>query len=167
MSIVKAPRQDAPAIAGIIRKSHKSVAEKFRLTLENCPTHPSLCQAEWVEKGMDRGEIYYLYLERGEMKGCVAFATPEPGIGYLNRLSVLPRHRRQGIGKALVDHVLSQARQHKLKEVTIGIIHAHTQLKDWYMKLGFQSVGTKDFNHLPFTVHYLSHDLGAGTGHTG
>ena len=159
--IVTAPRQDAALLAGIIRKSHRSVAEKFNLTPENCPSHPSLCQADWVEQGMDRGEVYYLYQLKGEPVGCVAFAMPEKeqGIGFLNRLSVLPRHRRQGIGKDLVTHVLDRAKQEGLSQVTIGIIEPYTRLKDWYIKQGFILGEKKAFAHLPFEVRYLAYNL--------
>ncbi len=158
--IVKAPPQDAPAIAGIIRKSHQNIAEKFNLTPDNCPKHPSLCRPQWIQKGMDRGEVYFLYHVRGDFIGCVALKNAGDGVAHLNRLSVLPRHRRQGIGKELVDHVLEQARNYGMKQVSIGIIDAHTRLKDWYLKLGFTMGEKKRFDHLPFEVRYMTYDLG-------
>lgn len=40
----------------------------------------------------------------------------------LERLAVLPEKRNQGLGKALVEHVLSKARELGVDGINIGII---------------------------------------------
>lgn len=149
----------AEIIASIVSQGNKDVAEKFELTLENNPKHPSFYTKEWVQSDMVRGEEYFLYQNNGVNCGCVAFEQPNSDISYLNRLSVLPEHRHKGIGEQLVKHVLEYSRTKNSQIVSIGIIAEHTLLKKWYLKLGFNEKETKHFDHLPFEVTYMSYEL--------
>ena len=154
-SIRPANHHDAEMIAFIVRQGHKDVAEKFGLTMENNPKHPSFYTKVWVLSDMDRGEEYFLYQDKGVNCGCVAFEQPSSDLSYLNRLSVLPEYRRKGIGEQLVRHVIEYSRTKKVQMVSIGIIAEHTLLKEWYLKLGFVENETKSFEHLPFDVTYM------------
>ncbi len=80
---------------------------------------------------------------------------PEPDIGYLERLAVLPADRRNGFGRRLVDHVFNRANASGIKKISIGIIAAQTDLKRWYQKIGFIEGDTKEFKHLPFLVTFM------------
>lgn len=150
---------DTEIISFIVSQANKDVAEKFELTLENNPKHPSFYTKEWVLSDMDRGEEYFLYQKQGVNCGCVAFEQPNSNISYLNRLSVLPEYRDKGIGEKLVKHVLEYSRIKNIQMVSIGIIAEHTLLKKWYLKLGFIERETKHFDHLPFDVTYMSYNL--------
>ena len=155
MKIREANVKDAKLIASIISESNKDVAVTFNLNHDNNPKHPSFCSSDWVEADFERGEEYFLYEDRAYSVACVAFENPRLGVGYLNRLSVLPEHRRQGIGEALVQHVIQYAKTKKITRVSIGIIAEHHKLKNWYLKLGFVEGNIKTFPHLPFDVQYL------------
>ena len=54
-TIRKCTREDVGILAETIRGSFRDVAERFGLTEQNCPRHPSNCRTDWVEKDMDRG----------------------------------------------------------------------------------------------------------------
>ena len=41
----------------------------------------------------------------------------------------------------------------------IGIIEESTVLKEWYITNGFVHIGTKKYDHLPFTSGYLEYHL--------
>jgi len=43
--------------------------------------------------------------------------------------------------------------------MTIGIIEENEKLKKWYSDLGFVHIGTKKFEHLPFTVGFMEIDV--------
>ena len=159
MEIVPATTEDAALIAAIIRESHQDVAQKFNLTRENNPKHPSFCTQEWVVADFQRGEAYFLYQMDDNHAGCVAFEQPDPETAYLNRLSVRPPYRRQGIGAALVDHIIAYAQTKKVKIISIGIIADHEILKNWYANLGFIEKETRHFAHLPFDVTYMHFEL--------
>ena len=88
-----------------------------------------------------------------------ALEIPDPDIGYLERLAVLPGNRRKGFGCKLVDHVFHQAKDSGINKISIGIIAPQTDLKRWYQKIGFIEGGTKEFKHLPFPVTFMIYDL--------
>lgn len=159
MKIVPGRVTDAAKIAFIISKANKDVAELFDLTSKNAPKHPSFYTPHWVLSDFNRGEQYFLYADDGVEKGCVAFEQPDTETAYLNRLSVLPRFRHNGIGSALVQHILDYADSKSILTVSIGIIAEHDVLKQWYLKLGFIEGDTRKFEHLPFNVQYMRYDL--------
>ena len=150
---------DVPVLSGLIRVSFGDVAERFALTLENCPKHPSNCTDEWIENDFARGVAYYILESDGTPVGCVALEKANPELCYLERLGVLPQSRRKGFGKALVDHVLYEATAVGAKQIGIGIISDDVELKLWYQRIGFVAKETKEFAHLPFLVTFMLYEL--------
>jgi len=159
MSIVATTVDDAEEISTIVRESHKDVAGEFGLNIDNAPKHPSFCRKDWVLSDFGRGEEYFVYKDGGAGIGCVAFESPRSDVAYLNRLSVLPKYRHKGIGKALVMHVFSYSKKKRIQTVSIGIIAKNARLRDWYLKLGFVEGEIKTFSYLPFDVRYMSFAL--------
>jgi len=53
----------------------KDVAERFNLTRDNAPRHPSNCTAEWVQEDMERGVSYFIIEDENHVAGCVALMT--------------------------------------------------------------------------------------------
>lgn len=159
MKIIKAKSEQAKLIAHIVSESNRDVAIKFNLTRDNNPKHPSFYNESWVLSDFDRGEEYFLYESEGIFMGCVAFEHPQPDTAYLNRLSVLPEFRQQGIGAALVRYIIDYSRSKNVSIVSIGIIAGHKVLKAWYQSLGFVEIETNTFDHLPFDVTYLHYRI--------
>jgi N-acetylglutamate synthase-like GNAT family acetyltransferase len=108
---------------------------------------------------MRRGVIYFILESENVVSGCVALEVASSEVCYLERLGVLPNQRRDGFGKALVSHVLSEAKLLGALHVDIGIIAEDTELKAWYKRLGFIEAETKEFPHLPFRVTFMSRAL--------
>ena len=156
MSIMESTIDNVEVIAGIISKSNKDVAEEFGINVNNNPKHPSFCNKDWILSDFERGEEYFIYKLEGTGVGCVAFENPRPGIAYLNRLSVLPEYRHNGVGEELVRYVFNYAKSKNIQRVSIGIIAEHIKLKNWYLKLGFVEGEMKTFPHLPFDVQYMN-----------
>jgi len=69
---------------------------------------------------------------------------------------VLPHERKKGLGSQLIEHVFHTARGLGSKKISIGIIAAQTELKQWYRKFGFIEGETKEFSHLPFRVTFMA-----------
>ncbi len=149
-------RQDVGTLVETIRGSFRDVAERFGLNQENCPRHASNCRADLVEKDMDRGVHYYILEYEGHVAGSVALEWVRPGLCNLERLAVLPAWRRRGFGKALVEHVLAEADRLGCRSVRIGVIADQAKLKEWYSGFGFVETETRDFDHLPFRVTFMS-----------
>jgi len=101
MTIFAASTADANAIAEIVSLSNKDVAVKFGITKENNPKHPCFYDEAWALSDFERGEEYFLYDINGENAGCVAFEQPNPEVGYLNRLSVLPAENDRWLSFAI------------------------------------------------------------------
>ena len=161
LKIRVATRKDVALLKDIIRSSFLDVAERFGLTKENCPRHPSNCEAGWIEKDINRGVIYFILEEEGQASGCAALEKISDDLCYLERLAVLPHRRRHGLGKILVDHVLDEAKLSGAKRLNIGTIADQSQLGNWYRKIGFAEIETKEFLHLPFRVRFMSYEIKA------
>jgi len=149
-------QKDIGILTEIIRSSFRDVADRFGLSQENCPKHPSHCTADWIQEDMDRGVTYFILEDNGFASGCVALELAGPKLCYLERLAVRPPRRRRGFGRALVEYVLAEAKRSGAHRVSIGVIAEQTELKSWYQKIGFIEAETKEFAHLPFRVTFMS-----------
>ena len=150
-----ATEADADLLVSLIRGSFADVAERFGLTPENAPTHPSNCTPEWIHSAFAKGVRYYLMQGPQGPVGCVALEHAETEVCYLGRLAVLPPFRGHGFGRALVDHVMDKARELGVRRVELGIISADARLREWYEKLGFSAMTTAQFKYLPFEVTFM------------
>ena len=162
--IKTADADDATMLSGLVRTAYRDVAQRFGLTPQNCPKHPSNCTDDWILADFDRGVSFYLLERNGQPAGCAALEIPQPGLGYLERLAVLPANRNKGLGRQLVDHILRQAANSAVKKISIGIIAAQTELKNWYQKIGFVETETRAYEHLPFSVTFMLYHLPAKGG---
>ena len=152
-------KEDIDVLVEIIQNAFEDVAQRFGLTLQNSPTHPSNCRPEWILREMNRGVTYYILENMGQPAGCVAVERINDEVCYLERLAVLPDERRQGFGEALVKHGLWQARRLKVCRVGIGLIAEHEELRNWYEKLGFEETESKSFPQLIFRVTFMTYYL--------
>jgi len=155
-AIREATPLEIPKLVEIIRVSFQDVALRFGLTAANCPKHPSNCQANWIASALEKGARYFVLDAEGISCGCVALEQANPEVCYLERLAVLPPQRRRGYGKALVDRVLHEAKGFGAQRVDIGIIADHSELREWYRKIGFAEQKAATFPHLPFRVLFMS-----------
>ena len=153
-------KEDIAVLVETIRRSFRDVAERFGLTQENTPRHPSNSREDWIQKDMERGVTYFVIEDGDLVSGCVALEVANPEVCYLERLAVLPDQRQQGFGRALVRHVLSKAKHLGAHRVDIGIIAEQTELKNWYQGIGFVEGQSKEFSHLPFRVTFMSYEVG-------
>ena len=163
MKIREADPYDAAGLARLVAEANKDVAERFGLTADNCPKHPSQCTVDWVLADLTRGERYFIAGDDAQPVACVAYERAAADLAYLNRLSVLPGWRRQGVGERLVRHVIDRARADGVATVSIGVIAQHDALQRWYRKLGFVDGEVRHFAHLPFAVKYMSYALAGGS----
>lgn len=153
--IVQATETDIDRLSRLIRDSFADVADRFELTPQNCPRHPSNYTREWVERDLRRGVRYFILSAGGVAVGCVGLEKASQATFYMERLAVLPDHRGKGYGTRLARHAISQVRKSGAASVGIGIIAADTGLKAFYKALDFEEGETKTFPHLPFAVAFL------------
>lgn len=84
----------------------------------------------------------------GEAVGWTQLVTVYPEVGYINQLYVLKPHRRQGVGTALIRHVLMQARGLGLQRMVLVPSEMAMPL---YRRLGYQPL-------VYFSVFRPAHD---------
>ena len=139
----------------VIHRSFKTVADSFGLTRENCPKHTSFIPLSFLETQMDWGwRMYALYAGK-KIIGYMSLSDEGDDVFELHNLAVLPEYRHKGFGKLLLDHAKDTVKSLGGKTIKIGIIEESAVLKNWYIENGFVSIGTKKFDHLPFTSGYL------------
>lgn len=159
IQIVEASRADAAVVANIVRAAFQDVADMFRVTPETCPGFPAFCQPEWITADMDKGVRFFLARVDGCRVGCVGMSEPKDSECELRRLAVMPSHRHQGLGRTLVDFILSRARELGLHRVTLHTAAGHVRLRKWYESIGFTTTGKKRYDHIPFDVAFMKIEL--------
>jgi GNAT superfamily N-acetyltransferase len=159
MEIRDAGRDEANLLNTLIRESFRDVAERFGLTPENCPNHPSFSTEERVGSWLDKGVRFFIAECGSEPCGCVALERADPEVCYLERLAVLPPYRHHGYGEALVRHVMGAAEDIGASRLEIGIISDQDELREWYVGLGFAEKRRARFEQLPFEVTFMFVEL--------
>ncbi len=156
--IRKVFREDIPACVGVIRASHRTVADDLGLTEENAPRHVAFATTQerliWHMDSEHRP--MYLYEEEGVIAGYYSLLIKQDGECELGNLSVLPAYRHRGIGAALLKHAKETAKALHCTVMRFGIIEENTVLRRWYEKNGAEHTGTKKFDFFPFTCGYMS-----------
>ena len=159
MKIEPAQATDVVTVVRVLQRAFATTAERFGLTTENCPANPAFTTRDRVTEEIARGMRYYLLAEDGHACGCVAMEQPRAEVVYLGRLGVVPEHRSKGLGRALVEHVLSEAARIGVQRVELGLFAEDTPLKEWYARFGFKQTGTKRFEHLSLLVAFMAKEL--------
>lgn len=150
---------ELPECLDVIHRSFQTVAEQHGLTQENCPKHTSFLPLSFLETHKKWGwHMYGLYAGK-KIIGYMSLSEESEGAFQLHNLAVLPEYRHKGFGKLLLDHATDVARSLGGKTIRIGIIEESTILKNWYIANGFVHIGTKKFDHLPFTSGYLERSV--------
>ena len=143
----------------IIRSSFLTVAEEFGLTENNCPSHTAYMTIDKLQKQFDDGRPMFLFYQDGIPVGYFSLVRCKDEEWELNNLAVLPEHRHLGIGKEMVDYAVAMVKNNGGNKISIGIIEENTKLKNWYLKLDFNHISTRKFEHLPFTVGLMELNL--------
>ena len=164
-SILEASAENADLIVRLIHESFQDVAARFLLTPENCPKHPSNCTTAWIKADQARGVRYFVLTLNRTPVGCAGLERNDDRASFLERLCVLPEHRRKGLGTLLVDHVLSEAEAMSASVLGVAIIADHTELKQWYVSQGFVETGKRTYGHLPFAVMFLERKIRKSANH--
>lgn len=142
--------------AAVIRKGFGTVARSFDLTIENCPTNGAFMKTERLKEDWEKGKDMYVLLSDNLIIGFMELEKKEDRRVELQKLTVLLKYRHYGYGNRLIEYAKQRAKELDAEVMTIGIIEENTVLKDWYLKNGFLHNGTHVFEHLPFTVGFLS-----------
>ena len=96
------------------------------------------------------GRIFMAYAG-SEAVGCVALIPMQNGVYELSKMAVSPHLRGKGIGRRLLLHAISQARNIGARSLFLG---SNTQLKDaihLYESVGFRHVKPETLPPMPYS----------------
>lgn len=154
-------KTELPLCLDFIHLCFSTVAEKFGFTKENAPRHNAFMPLEKLENFWNWGFLMYGLFEQnqnGENKLVGYFSIskdPEKEETYvLHNLCVKPQMRNQDYGKQILDFAKEEVRNLCGKILFLDFINDYTELKEWYLKNGFELKGTVKYEHLPFTVGF-------------
>jgi ribosomal protein S18 acetylase RimI-like enzyme len=145
--------------AALVRESFATVAARFGLTRENCPTHPSFTTTEKLEELRGKGvRLFGLYEGEREVGFC-AVEKADESLYYLEKLAVHPAFRGRGHGGELLNFACGHVERNGGSAVSIAVIDTDAKLKQWYAGFGFIEGEAVDFAHLPFRVRFMRKTL--------
>ena len=155
VSIAEVKSSEFQMCLDVIHQSFKTVADEFGLTQENCPKHTSFIPLCFLETQMNWGWHMYALYDGKKIIGYMSLSKESDDALELHNLAVLPEYRHNGFGKLLLDFAKEKVISLGGTKIKIGIIEESIVLKNWYIANGFAHIGTKKFDHLPFTSGYL------------
>ena len=160
--IVQIKENQLPQCLDFIHLCFKSVAEKFGFTKENCPGHTSFMPLEKLQNFWNWGFLMYgIFSEQGQLEGYISLCKvpDKEGVWSIHNLCVHPDLRYKGYGKLLLDFAKAKTKELSGQILFVDFIDEHTELKNWYIKNGFDFIGTQKYEHLPFTVGMATYKI--------
>ena len=139
----------------VIGDAFATVAAEFKLTKENCPTHPSFVTMKQLTEMNRKGLKLFGLFEEGKQVGFAAVEKKKDKVFSIEKLAVLPESRHKGYGTELMAFMDDYVKNAEGKKMAIGIINEHTILKKWYEAKGYSETAVTKFAHLPFTVCFM------------
>jgi ribosomal protein S18 acetylase RimI-like enzyme len=129
----EATRSDAEQLVELIHASF----EEYRGRLFP-PSGAHNETAEGIQRNWDAAHAV-LATVGARPVGCVFYKVEGDAL-HLSRLSVLPEHRCNGLGRALIAYVEARARDLGVRRVRLGVRVVLGPLRDWYSRLGYEQV---------------------------
>jgi len=152
---------DIPACVEMIRASFLTVAEQFGFTAENAPrfTAFAISEQQLGYQYHEEKRPMFAYFDNGRIVGYYSLTPVQDGICELSNLCTLPAYRHHGVGQELLEHAFCAARDAGCSLMRIGIVEENRVLRAWYEAHGFVHLGTKKFEHFPFTCGFMERTL--------
>ena len=155
-------KEEIPMCVGVIRTSFMTVAEDLGFTQENAPRFTAFATTEErliYQYEVEKRPMYGFFSDSGELLGYYSLSKQSEQPWELNNLCVLPEHRHEKIGDALLQDAFARVRENGGTKLFIGIVEENTPLRKWYESKGFMHLGTKKFDFFPFTCGYMEKPL--------
>lgn len=150
-------QENFEVLSALLNFSFGTVAKEFGLTRENCPTNNAFITAEDLKSQLDDKREFYYLDENNIPTGFIAIEKSgrEEGTFYIEKVAVHPHFRHKKTGVLLMDFATDRIKELGGRKISIGVMDANTQLKNWYKQQGYKETGVKVFEHLPFDVCYM------------
>lgn len=86
-----------------------------------------------------QGRLFLFYYDN-QLAGCAALRKQDDGIGEMKRLYLKPTFRGKGIGRAIANHIISEARSVGYKRLRLDTLPMMKEAIPLYRSLGFQEI---------------------------
>ena len=152
MRVTRASTSDA----GLVDAITKAAFEEYRGVLDP----PSGVVDETVEdvaRAIERGGAMLAWDGDGAV-GCARF-EPRPDCLYVGRVAVLPAHRRQGVGTALMLEMECVARELGLSALRVGVRSSLPSNVGLYQRLGYEVITVEPHPRGPDSTIWLTRQL--------
>ncbi|MHA1522394.1 MAG: GNAT family N-acetyltransferase [Promethearchaeota archaeon] len=152
-------KKELKKLVPIIQQANSTVANDLNLSIHNAPTNPAfITETFFFEKMKFMKHLYFGYFIE-KIVGCIAINFISDLSFGIERLSVLPEYRHKGYGGMLVRFAENKIKSLGGNKISIGMIFDLKILLKWYQKHGFKLTGSKNFDHLPFTVAFMEKEI--------
>jgi putative acetyltransferase len=104
---------------------------------------------------------FWTVWENGELLGCGALKELDPQHGEIKSMRTSARHRRQGVAKALLTHILEEASRRGYKRLSLetGSNEAFAPARSLYAAFGFTYCEPfADYSRDPYSV-FMTREL--------
>jgi len=90
---------------------------------------------------------------------CLKELTPE--IGEIKRMYVRPGHRKQGMGRALINRLIEESSRIGYKRIRLDSARFMTEAHQLYRSIGFQEINAYEGSEIPpeFQKHWIFMEL--------
>jgi ribosomal protein S18 acetylase RimI-like enzyme len=92
--------------------------------------------------------------ERARLVGCVGLRPFEPRVGEIKRLYVAPGHRGSGLGRMLMERLLSEATMLGYERLVLDTLPSMAAARALYESLGFAATSPYRFNPVAGTTYF-------------
>jgi ribosomal-protein-alanine N-acetyltransferase len=137
MSVVIEPLTSAAQIDAVLAVEHASFTN---------PWTREMYEAELKNPGFS-----FFFLARSDQHGVVGFCSFWRVVDelHINNLAVLPERRREGIGSALLEHVVREGSKLGAKRATLEVRRSNVIARHLYERFGFAVAGVRRnyYNH--------------------
>jgi ribosomal protein S18 acetylase RimI-like enzyme len=94
---------------------------------------------------LNQQHTFLMVEQDGEPVAFAAYSTVEPGISKLHKIYVHQKTQGQGIGKQLIDHIISLVRPQNIHTLRLNV-NRQNKARFFYEKLGFEVIKEEDID---------------------
>jgi GNAT superfamily N-acetyltransferase len=117
-----------------------------------------------------QGRLLLGYVEE-DLAGIACLKALAPSIGEVKRMYVRPSHRKAGLGRALLNQLLQEARHIRYQLVRLDSAQFMREAHQLYRSLGFKEIEAYEGSEIPkeFQEHWVFMEMTVepNTGHEG